>query len=83
MSENNNNNSRTEIPFSGDDKFTRLDNRTKLSVMASIIFGLDGEFSVKEAVNHAFSIDTLVGDEMRRRKDERDRILGKKSLRQF
>ena len=58
----------------GDDKFTRLDNRTKISLMASIMFGLEETLSEEQAVDHALSIDRLVGDRLRQLKKEKNRL---------
>jgi hypothetical protein len=60
------------IPL-GDDKFTRLDNRTKISIMSALMFGLDGTITEEQAVDHALSIDRLVGDKLRKIKDEKNR----------
>jgi len=71
---NNNNQNQSHYPnYPGDDKLTRLDNRTKISLMAAIMFGLDGNITEEQAVDHSLSIDRMVGDKLRKLKDEKNR----------
>lgn len=62
--------------------FIRLDQRSKLSIMASILFGLgphdSGVLAQKEAVELAFSLDRLVGDKLRAVKREKNERIGMK-----
>ena len=59
--------------------FIRLDQRSKLSIMAAILYGLgphdSGVEAQKEAVDLAFTIDRMVGDKLRAvKKEKQDRI---------
>jgi hypothetical protein len=56
--------------------FIRIDNRTKISLMVSILLDTAEENkqkAMKEAISLAFDIDRSVGDELRRRKEMKKR----------
>lgn len=58
--------------------FVRVDNRTKISIMAALLCTGNTHEAKKEAVEIAFDLDRMVGDELRRLK--RLRTNGKVSM---
>lgn len=77
MDNNNNDGNQPKEPFFGDDKFVRLDQRTKISLMASVIFGLNEAMSPYQAVDFALTIDRLTGDKLRQIKRAKELKFGK------
>jgi hypothetical protein len=61
----------TKPPFVGDTNYVRLDNRTKVSLMAAIMFALDGSITEDQAVEYAISLDNKVAERLRQIKHER------------
>jgi hypothetical protein len=51
---------------------TRLDERSKISLMAAVIYGTSEVQNVRSAVDAALEIDRLVGDKIRDRKYRRN-----------
>lgn len=72
--ENNNNDSSNpqKEQFFGDDKYVRLDQRTKISLMSAIMFALDGSITPYQAVDYALTIDRVTGDKLREIKRRRE-----------